>query len=95
MLRVEDGKLRHILLNPKFSTVELVREDEKYYYVEVPDAAAVKAKRRVEKAPEGLLPLVDVPASEYEVVTPKASRIRLRSDSGTNTALLSVPMRQA
>ncbi len=78
MLRVEDGKLRHILLNPKFSTVELVREDEKYYYVEVPDAAAVKAKRRVEKAPEGLLPLVDVPASEYEVVTPKASRIRLR-----------------
>ncbi len=77
-LRVQDGKLRHALLNPNMFNVDLVREDEKYYYVEAPDEAAAKVRAQNEKTPQDLKPIVEFPESEYEVVTPKTSRVRLR-----------------
>ncbi len=77
-LRAEGGKLRHTLLNPAMFSLDLVREDEKYYYVDAPDDAETARKKQADRAPEGLEPIVEVPASEYEVVTPKTSRSRLR-----------------
>lgn len=77
-LRAEGGKLRHTLLNPAMFSLDLVREDEKYYYVDAPRDAARARKTEVEEAPEGLEPIVEVPPGEYEVVTPKTSRTRLR-----------------
>ena len=76
-MRVEGGKLRHTLLNPLMFSLDLVREDEKYYYVDAPDETA-RSTKVPEKAPEGLEPIVEVPPGEYEVVTPKVSRTRLR-----------------
>ena len=77
-LRVVGNKLQHSLLNPKMFSVELVREDEKYYYVAAPDDAPRKARARDNKPPDDLRPIFEVPESEYEVVTPKVSRNRLR-----------------
>lgn len=77
-LRVEGGKLRHTLLNPVMFSLDLVREDEKFYYVDAPDDAATARKKEVEKAPDGLEPIVEIPPGEYEVVTPRTSRTRLR-----------------
>lgn len=77
-LRAEGGKLRHTLLNPAMFSLDLVREDEKYYYVDAPDDAETARKKQADRAPEGLEPIVEVPESEYEVVMPKTSRSRLR-----------------
>ncbi len=77
-LRVEGGKLHHTLLNPNMFSLDLVREDEKYYYVDAPDDAATAKRKDAETAPPDLQPIVDVPPGEYEVVTPKISRTRLR-----------------
>lgn len=77
-LSVVDGKLRHALLNPKMFSLPLVREDERFYYVEPPTARPKKPGQGEEPMPEGLKPVRDVPPSEYDVVTPAASGTRLR-----------------
>ncbi len=78
-LSVVDGKLRHSLLNPKMFSLPLVREDESFYYVEPPDDRPRKAVgKRADAPPEGLQQIQDVPASEYAVVTPPVSGVRLR-----------------
>lgn len=77
-LRAEGGKLRHTLLNPNMFSLDLVREDEQYYYVEAPDEGAASKRKNAETAPPDLAPIVEVPAIEYEVVTPKTSKTRLR-----------------
>jgi len=79
-LRVENGKLRHTLLNPNMFLLDLVREDEGFYYVEAPKDPEPKAPPAPgeEPVPEGLAPLVDVPQIEYEVVAPPTSKTRLR-----------------
>jgi hypothetical protein len=77
-LRAEGGKLRHTLLNPAMFTLDLVKEDEKYYYVDAPDEERTQRKAAVEEVPEGLAPIADVPAIEYEVVNPKVSRQKVR-----------------
>ncbi|MBK6406014.1 MAG: VCBS repeat-containing protein [Holophagales bacterium] len=77
-LKVVDGKLRHTLLNPAMFTMDFVREDEKYYYVVAPDDAATARRKAAEVVPDGLAPIIEFPESEYEVVTPKTSRTRLR-----------------
>lgn len=77
-LRVDGGKLRHTLLNPAMFSLDLVREDEGFYYVDAPDDAETARRKEAEKAPEGLEPIVEIPPGEYEVVTPKISRTRLR-----------------
>ena len=77
-LRVKDGRLLHTLLNPKMYSLKLVREDEKYYYVEVPPVVEKKKNAAGEVPPRGLKPIVELPESEYEVVAPKTSKVRLR-----------------
>lgn len=79
-LRAENGKLRHTLLNPAMFTLDIVREDEGYYYVDAPKPVAAKplAPPSGEVVPEGLGMLAEVPAVEYEVVTPATSKVRLR-----------------
>lgn len=79
-LRVENGKLRHTLLNPNMFLLDLVREDEGYYYVDAPKDPDVKTQQALDRneAPEDLLPLHDVPEIEYEVVTPRPSKVKLR-----------------
>lgn len=79
-LRVVDGKLRHAQLNPEMFLLELVREDEGFYYVAAPEPKAAKAAatRGEGAVPEGLSHIRDVPPGEYEVVEPKRSKVRLR-----------------
>lgn len=79
-LRAENGKLRHTLLNPAMFTLDLVREDDSFYYVDAPKEPATPAAAppSEETFPEGLTVLQEVPASEYEVVAPPPSKVRLR-----------------
>lgn len=78
-LSVVDGKLRHSLLNPKMFSLPLVREDESFYYVEPPEVRPRKAVgERLDAPPEGLQQIRDVPASEYAVVTPPVSGVKVR-----------------
>lgn len=77
-LRAEGTKLRHTLLNPAMFSLDLVREDEKYYYVDAPDDANASKRKNAETAPPDLQPIVEVPPGEYEVVTPKISKTRLK-----------------
>lgn len=78
MLRSDGKKVRHTLLNPAMFSLDLVREDEKYYYVDAPPDGTSKPRAQVEKAPEGLAPIVEIPEGEYEVVAPKVSATRVR-----------------
>jgi hypothetical protein len=82
-LRAEGGKLRHTLLNPAMFSLDLVREDEKFYYVDAPDDAETTKRKNAETAPPDLQPIVEVPPGEYEVVTPKTSRTRLRFEENS------------
>lgn len=79
-LRVENGKLRHVQLNPNMFLLDLVREDEGFYYVDAPPERTPARKQAMDEmeVPEGLAPLVDVPESEYEVVAPPVSKVRIR-----------------
>lgn len=77
-LRVVDGKLRHTQLNPQMFAIDLVREDEGFYYVAAPVEAPVRPPVEDEAAAEGLRPIVEVDPLEYEVVTPARSKVRLR-----------------
>lgn len=79
-LRAENGKLRHTQLNPNMFLLDLVREDESFYYVDAPPERTARPRQDVDEmqVPEGLTPLVDVPESEYEVVAPPVSRTRIR-----------------
>lgn len=79
-LKVENGQLRHMQLNPNMASLPLVREDEKYYYVEAPADRERKAPDAggAEKPPEDLLPIVEIDPLEGEAVSPPVSRIRLR-----------------
>lgn len=78
-LRVENGKLRHTLLNPNMFLLDLVREDEKYYYVDAPKEPTKEALREADdQGIEGLNPLIEAPEIEYEVVAPPQSKTRLR-----------------
>lgn len=77
-LRSDGKKLRHTLLNPSMFSLDLVREDDKYYYVDAPPDGASKPRAQAEKAPQDLAPIIEVPPAEYEVVTPKVSASRLR-----------------
>lgn len=79
-LRVENGKLRHAQLNPAMFLLDLVREDEDFYYVDAPPERKAAGKQGMDdmEVPEGLAPLVDVPEIEYEVVAPPVSRVRIR-----------------
>ncbi|HYN41547.1 MAG TPA: VCBS repeat-containing protein, partial [Thermoanaerobaculia bacterium] len=73
-----DGKVRHSMLPRSSPGLELVREDEQYYYVAavepVPPSAPVAG---AEAPPEGLQKIVELPPDEFEPVTPALSRIRL------------------
>lgn len=81
LLRVENGKLRHALLNPEMFLIDLVREDDKFYYVEAPPEPSAEAQRLADvDVPDGLDRLVDVPSIEYEVVAPPTSKTRIRFD---------------
>ncbi len=77
-LRVVDGKLRHTLLNPRMFTLDLVKEDEGFYYVAAPEELIERPAVDGEAAAEGLRPVVEVDPLEYEAVAPAASKLRLR-----------------
>ncbi|MBP7677691.1 MAG: VCBS repeat-containing protein [Thermoanaerobaculia bacterium] len=77
-LRVVDGKLRHTQLNPRMFTLDLVREDEGFYYVAAPEDVPEKPPVDEEAIAEGLRRIVEVDPLEYEVVTPSLSKVQLR-----------------
>jgi len=77
-LRVVDGKLRHTQLNPAMFTLDLVRQDEGFYYVAAPEEPSAKPPVDEDATAEGLRPIVEVDPLEYEVVTPAPSKVRLR-----------------
>ena len=70
-LRVVDGKLRHTQLNPAMFTLDLVRQDEGFYYVAAPEEPSAKPPVDEDAAAEGLRPIV-------EVDPPAPSKLRLR-----------------
>ncbi len=73
-----DGKVRHSMLPRSSPGLELVREDEKYYYVAAVEPVRASAPDAGKEAPpEGLQKIVELPPEEYEPVTPAPSRIRL------------------
>ena len=73
-LRVVDGKLVSALLNPRISSLELVREDQSYYYVPAPE----EAPRSPAALPEEVRARPVAPPEEYEVLAPSVSSTRLR-----------------
>ena len=77
-LRVVDGKLRHTQLNPRMFTLDLVREDEGFYYVAAPEEVPEKPSVDEEAVAEGLRRIVEIDPLEYEVVTPSLSKVQLR-----------------
>ena len=77
-LRVVDGKLRHTQLNPRMFTLDLVKEDEGFYYVAAPEEVTERPAVDREAEAEGLRPIVEIDPLEYEVVTPAPSKVRLR-----------------
>jgi len=72
-----DGKVRHAMLPRSSPGLQLVREDEQYYYVAAVEPARPSTPAGAEAPPEGLQKIVELPPEEYEPVTPAPSRIRL------------------
>lgn len=75
-LQLVDGKVRHMMLPRNSPALTLVREDEKYYYVEAPEKMPPPVAA-ADAPPEDLRRIVELPADEYEPVTPPVSRVRL------------------
>jgi hypothetical protein len=72
----KDGRLfLSIVSSPGFP---IVRQDEKSYFVEAPKERKKPDPKQRSEAPDDLKPLVELPKSEAEIVTPKVSTDTLR-----------------
>ncbi len=72
----KDGKVFLAIVNSQ--GFPILREDAKSYYVEAPPERKKPDPKAATETPEDLKPLVELPKSEAEVVTPKVSKDALR-----------------